>query len=78
MPLVRADAKRSAEQRADLARHYVEQAVAFLRKAQAAGAFVAGDQVDELKRHQQFDPLRSDLAFQKLLADVESQAKQTP
>jgi hypothetical protein len=72
---VQKDDKLPAGERADLAERYAARAVAFLIQAHAGGHLKNAMFLKEFKTDTDLDPLRKRADFQKLLAEVESGAK---
>jgi hypothetical protein len=54
---------------------YAGQAMALLRRAQAAGFFKNRANIEHLKRDTDLEPLRSREDFQKFVAELEAPAK---
>jgi hypothetical protein len=72
---VQKDDKLPADERADLAERYAARAVAFLNQAHAGGHLKTVHFLQEFRTDTDLDPLRKRADFQRLLAEVESGAK---
>src|SRR5262249_30058815 len=72
------DARLSPAERERLADQYGRRAVELLRRAQAAGYFRDPDRLARMKTNRDFDAIRARPDFQRLLVELENEAKPRP
>jgi serine/threonine protein kinase/tetratricopeptide (TPR) repeat protein len=68
---VRQDDKRTAAERDQLAGQYATRGIEVLAEARAAGFFNDRQQIEQLKKDTDLDPIRSNQAFKKLVGELD-------